>query len=219
MKVKFLPQNIELEIQPNQTVKSLADDNGVFVKSICNGLPSCAECRVRVVEGEHNVLPPNTKEINLIGNGYFIDQRRLSCQLLCFGDITVDLSEQVEKQKNLGAKRPQGSRKTETEVSHAVTGNLIEQDLGLKEIATASEKTSGDETRGHESSQERARGQNQNQNQNQGERRPQGQQQNRNPNQRQGQNQRSGRGGQHQSQRGGPANGPRRDNRDRKPQK
>src|SRR6218665_858236 len=137
MKVKFVPQNIELEIKPNQSVKNLADENDVFIKSICNGLPSCAECRVKIVEGEHNVLPPATKELNLIGNGYFIDQRRLSWQFLCFGDITVDLSEQVEKQKSHGSKRPQGSRKAETEVSHAVTGNLIEQqNQELKEIAS-----------------------------------------------------------------------------------
>lgn len=127
MKVKFMPQDIELEIKPDQSVKDLADKNGIFIKSICNGLPSCAECRIRVTEGEHNVLPPSAKELNLIGTGYFIDQRRLSCQLLCFGDITVDMTEQLEKQKQ-GPKRTQGSRKVEIAASHAVTGNLIEQD-------------------------------------------------------------------------------------------
>lgn len=131
MKVKFMPQNIELEIQPNQTVKDLADKNGIFIKSICNGLPSCAECRVKVVDGEHNVLPPANKELNLIGTGYFIDSRRLSCQLICFGDITVDLTEQVAKQAQAGALRPQGSRKATDEKSYAVTGNLIEQEAAV----------------------------------------------------------------------------------------
>lgn len=131
MKVKFVPQNIEFEITPHQTVKEVADKNNIFIKSICNGLPSCAECRVKVIDGEHNVLPPNGKELNLIGTGYFIDQRRLSCQLHCFGDVTIDLSEQVEKEKNQSAKRPQGSRKAETEVTHAVVGNLIEQENSL----------------------------------------------------------------------------------------
>lgn len=155
MKVKFIPQNVEFEIAPNQTVKDLADKNGIFIKSVCNGLPSCAECRVRVVEGEHNVLPPATKELNLIGTGHFIDQRRLSCQLICFGDITVDLSEQVEKQKREGMRRPQGSRKTEEEVSHAVAGNLLEQDSTLQELAKdrnleKDERKSRDQEKGHE---------------------------------------------------------------------
>ncbi|OFZ19166.1 MAG: hypothetical protein A2Z20_02250 [Bdellovibrionales bacterium RBG_16_40_8] len=134
MKVKFLPQNIEFEIKPNQTVKDLADKNNIFIKSVCNAIPSCAECRIKIIDGEHNVLPPGTKELSLIGTGYFIDQRRLACQVICFGDITVDLAEQVEKQKNMSHKRPQGSRMPETQVSHAVTGNLIEQDKEIQEI-------------------------------------------------------------------------------------
>lgn len=101
MKVKFVPQDIEFEIRPGQSVLQLAQENGVFIKSVCKGVPSCAECRVRVIEGDHNVLQPAAEELSLIGTGHFIDRRRLSCQLKCFGDITVDLSEQIEKQKSL----------------------------------------------------------------------------------------------------------------------
>ncbi len=133
MKVKFVPQNIELEIKPNQSVMNLAHENNVPIKSVCNGMPSCAECRVRVIEGEENVLPPSSKELALIGTGYFIDQRRLSCQLLCFGDITIDLAEQVEKQKESTASRKfLAKKKDQTEESYAVTGNLIEQDNEFK---------------------------------------------------------------------------------------
>ena len=56
-----------------------------------------AECRVKIVEGEHNVLPPSKAELNLIGTNYFVDQRRLSCQVRCYGNITVDLTEQIER--------------------------------------------------------------------------------------------------------------------------
>lgn len=138
MKVKFLPQGIELEIQPNQTVMDLAHRNGIFIKSICNGVPNCAECRVKLVEGEYNVLPPSSKELSLIGSGHFIDQRRLSCQLYCFGDITVDLTEQ-EKKENEG---PPGSRRFQVDlrnegvVSKAVTGNLIQQDDDIVQAIT-----------------------------------------------------------------------------------
>lgn len=129
MKVKFVPQNVELEIKPNQSVMNLAHENNLPIKSVCNGMPSCAECRVRVIEGEENVLPPSGKELALIGTGYFIDQRRLSCQLLCFGDVTIDLAEQVDKQKESTASRKfLAKKKDQHEESHAVTGNLIEQD-------------------------------------------------------------------------------------------
>ena len=139
MKVKFLPQEIELEIEPNQTVLDLAQKNGIFIKTVCNGVPNCAECRVKLVEGEHNVLPPSSKELTLIGSGHFIDRRRLSCQLYCFGDITIDVSEQVKKE----TEGPPGSRRFQVElrnegiVSKAVTGNLIQQDHDLVEVVTS----------------------------------------------------------------------------------
>ena len=107
MKVKFTPQNIELEIKPNQSVLHLAHDNGIHIKSVCKGVPSCSECRVKVTSGEYNVLPPAQKEMSLIGNSWKIDGRRLSCQLRCFGDITVDLTEQIEKE-NVTTKKPRG---------------------------------------------------------------------------------------------------------------
>jgi len=98
MKVKFLPSEKEFEIAPNESVLELAKKNGIFIKSICGGLPSCSECRVKVVAGENNILPPSFKEKSLIGSAYFIDHSRLSCQIKCMGDITVDLAEQVIKE-------------------------------------------------------------------------------------------------------------------------
>src|SRR6516162_3282767 len=98
MKVKFLPSGKEFEIQPEESVLVLAKRNGVFIKSVCGGIPSCSECRVKVVAGEHNILPPNFKEKSLIGSAYFVDHSRLSCQIKCMGDITIDLTEQVAKE-------------------------------------------------------------------------------------------------------------------------
>ncbi len=141
MKVKFMPMNIELEIQPDQSVMSLAHENNIPIHSVCNGMPSCAECRVRLIEGEHNVLPPSAKELSLIGTGHFIDQRRLSCQLLCFGNITVDLTEQVEKatEGKVNKKFLQRAQK-EAENSHAAEGILIEQDSEFQDISTSKDE-------------------------------------------------------------------------------
>ena len=100
---------------------------------------------MRVVEGESNVLPPATKELSLIGTGYFIDQRRLSCQLKCFGDVTIDLSEQLEKQKNMTSRRPHGSKKSGTEVTHAVSGNFLDEDEEIKKMKVDLEKNRGKE--------------------------------------------------------------------------
>lgn len=149
MKVKFLPDNIELEIEPNQSVLDLAHKNGIYIKSVCNGVPNCAECRVQVVDGDHNVLPPLSKELALIGTAHFIDQRRLSCQLRCFGDITVDLSEQKEKQKMEGTKkRLKAGVRAEEEVSFAKTGNLLDQENDiLSQVGSEADKRSESDER------------------------------------------------------------------------
>ncbi len=131
MKVKFLPQNVECEILPGQSVLHVAQDNNIHIKSVCRGLPSCAECRVRIVDGEYNVIPPSSQELALIGTAWFVDRRRLSCQLRCFGDITVDLSEQVERES--AGKKPRGRyNKDELQESRAVLGNLVMSDEDKK---------------------------------------------------------------------------------------
>lgn len=133
MKVKFVPQNVEHEIKQGQSVMDLAHEKGLPIRSTCNGLPSCAECRVKVVDGDWNLNPPSRKELGLIGTGFYIDQRRLSCQMLCFGDVTVDLQEQVEK----GAEGPVTKKfltkvhKSSASESHSLGGVLIEQEGGL----------------------------------------------------------------------------------------
>ena len=133
MKVKFLPQNVDVEIKPGQTVMSLAHDNGIVIRSACNGMPSCAECRVRVVDGDWNINPPSRKELGLIGTGYYIDQRRLSCQVQCFGDISVDTTEQIEKSAEgpVTKKFLTKVHKNSAQESHSLGGMLIEQDEKL----------------------------------------------------------------------------------------
>ena len=127
MKIKFLPQDKEFEILPNQTVLQLAKENGVQIKSVCGGIPSCAECRVQIKSGEYNLLPPSPEEIALIGTAYFVDRSRLSCQMRCFGDIVVDLTEQNAKlAKGSSTKKPRGRAVVASDrESFAVQGSLV----------------------------------------------------------------------------------------------
>lgn len=133
MKVKFVPQEVEFEIKQGQSVMDLAHEKGIPIRSTCNGLPSCAECRIKVIDGDYNTNPPSRKELGLIGTGYYIDQRRLSCQLLCFGDITVDTQEQVEKSAEgpVTKKFLTKVHKATAQESHSIGGVLLEQDEKL----------------------------------------------------------------------------------------
>ena len=145
MKLKFLPQNISVDIEQGKSVMDMARENKLPVSSSCNGMCSCAECRVYVVEGEAHILPPTTKEVELIGGGHFIDNRRLSCQLFCFGDVTVDLSEQVERQKQGGKKQfLKRLSKENGEESASVGGILVDQEMSAINISEEEESLSED---------------------------------------------------------------------------
>jgi 2Fe-2S ferredoxin len=128
MKIKFVPTLMEVEGTPNKSLLQICVENKIEIRSICKGVPSCAECRIRIVEGEHNVLPPSKAELAVVGTNYFIDQRRLSCQVRCFGDITVDITEQMDQKDNQNKKvrgyRAQGQRGAVPE-SKAVQGTLV----------------------------------------------------------------------------------------------
>ncbi|WP_291515493.1 2Fe-2S iron-sulfur cluster-binding protein [Bdellovibrio sp. ArHS] len=124
MKIKFLPQNIEVEGTPDKSLLQIATENHLEIRSICKGVPSCAECRVRIQEGEANILPPNKAELSLIGTSHFIDGRRLSCQVRCFGDVTVDLTEQVERAENQ-TKKIRGFRTNKQIESKAVNDTML----------------------------------------------------------------------------------------------
>ena len=136
MKIKFLPKNIEVDVNPEKSLLEIARDNGIPIQSSCNGMCSCGDCRIFVKEGEYHVPPPTSKELKLIGQGHYMDQRRLACQLYCFGSVTVDLSEQEERaqQGQISKQFLERAKKKSVEESHSVSGILIADDKEMKNI-------------------------------------------------------------------------------------
>jgi 2Fe-2S ferredoxin len=123
MRIKFLPMNVDVAVDPNKTLLQLATENGIKIKSICNGAPSCSECRVKIVEGAHSIPEPTKAELNLIGTSYYIDGRRLSCQVRCFGSVTVDLTEQINKIDS--QKKVKGIKSKDQKDVHAKQDTMI----------------------------------------------------------------------------------------------
>lgn len=140
MKVKFLPMNKEVEITPDQTVLEVGLANQIPIRTVCKGIPSCSECRVRITEGENHVLPPSKAEINLIGSGYFVDHRRLSCQLHCYGDVTIDVSEHLQKSNDISVRKLRGGSKKST--AAATESKAIQDTYLLKEKPNQSDDDS-----------------------------------------------------------------------------
>ncbi len=178
-KIKFLPQNIEVPVDPEKSLLKIAQENGIKIKSICNGTPSCAECRVKIIEGDQSVPPPSKAELNLIGTSYFLDGRRLSCQVRCFGSVTVDLTEQVNKVDT--QKKVKGVKFKDQKDIHAKQDTLI-----LVDDPKAAKDQAGAQNQNvppQEGQQPKQNRPPQNQGgQNQGQRRPQHQNRNQNNN-------------------------------------
>lgn len=123
MKIKFLPQNIEVDVDPSKSLMKIATENGLKIKSICGGVATCAECRVRIIEGENSIPEPSKLELNMIGTSYYIDGRRLSCQVHCFGSVTVDLTEQINKVETF--KKVRGFKQKDPKELSAVHDTMI----------------------------------------------------------------------------------------------
>lgn len=192
MKIKFVPQNIEVEATPEKSLLQIATDNQIEIKSICKGVPSCAECRVRIVEGDSNVLPPNKTELGLIGTNWRIDSRRLSCQVRCFGDVTVDLTEQIERQENQ-SKKVRGFRTQKHVESRAVQDTMLLTEK--PEDKPESQQPQQKQQQQHQH-QNKPKHKHQNQNKQHG----QGKQQNQNQNQNQNKQQQNQQGKQQRNQ-------------------
>ena len=122
-KIKFMPMNIEVPVDPDKTLLQIAQEHQIKIKSICNGTPSCSECRIKIIEGDHCVPKPTRAELNLIGTSYYIDGRRLSCQVRCFGSITVDMTEQLNKVDS--QKKIKGVKVKDQKDIHAKQDTLI----------------------------------------------------------------------------------------------
>lgn len=123
MKIKFIPQNVEVDVDPSKTLLQLATSAGLKIKSICGGIASCSECRVKIVEGENSIPEPGRAEQSLIGSSYYLDGRRLSCQVRCFGSVTVDLTEQLNKVDS--QKKVRGFKQKDPKELSAVQDTMI----------------------------------------------------------------------------------------------
>ena len=134
MKIKFIPQNVEVDVDPNKNILEIARDNGLAIQSSCNGMCSCGDCRVFLKEGESHVLSPSEKELNLIGQGHYMDQRRLSCQLYCFGSVVIDLSGQEDKAGRISRQFLERAQKKSAEEACSMQDILIEDDEDIKKL-------------------------------------------------------------------------------------
>jgi 2Fe-2S ferredoxin len=90
--VTYLPSGVRVDCDPGESIFEIARRAGIAVNTACVGKATCGLCRVKIVGGEAHLSPFNAAERKHLGNVYFINKLRLSCQArVGEGDVVVDL--------------------------------------------------------------------------------------------------------------------------------
>jgi 2Fe-2S ferredoxin len=92
--VTFLPAGTRVACAEGDSVFDIARGAGITITTACVGKASCGLCRVKIVAGEAYLSPFNVAERKHLGNVYFINKLRLSCQarvVSADADVTIEL--------------------------------------------------------------------------------------------------------------------------------
>jgi ferredoxin len=99
-KIKLLPQNIEVEVNGDQTVFDQLKEKDIHINSTCGGCASCSKCIIKVVDGEDFMNDIPFEEKQLLGNVFHLTKERLACQLRVSGNLTLDISDHTQAKDN-----------------------------------------------------------------------------------------------------------------------
>lgn len=88
--VTFLKLRKQKSIGCGATILAAANRSGIPVGQSCGGEGACGWCRVRIVEGIHNLEAPSRREEDLIREKQFKPDERAACQAKVRGDVSID---------------------------------------------------------------------------------------------------------------------------------
>jgi class 3 adenylate cyclase/CDGSH-type Zn-finger protein len=87
--ISLIPDNLSVEVAPDQTVLRAVQGAGVPIASACGGQGLCSTCRVWVVEGVENCAERSEIETQLAAKLHFPANLRLACQTKIAGPVTL----------------------------------------------------------------------------------------------------------------------------------
>ncbi len=83
-------QVTKVQAENGQNILQIALDSGIAMEHACGGNGICTTCMCDIQSGMENLSPRNDREEAM---GIIEDPRRLSCQSLVQGDVTVKVIE------------------------------------------------------------------------------------------------------------------------------
>ncbi len=81
-----------LEVAPGGKLLGALADKGLFISSACGGGGTCAQCKVKVLDGGGSLLPTEEAHIN---RREAAEGERLACQVAVKQDMKVEVPEEV----------------------------------------------------------------------------------------------------------------------------
>jgi adenylate cyclase len=88
-KIDILPDGKEIETRDGETILQAALRAEIPLAHICSGNARCSTCRVIILEGMPNTLPPNAAEKKIADLSTFDPSVRLACQTIATGNIKI----------------------------------------------------------------------------------------------------------------------------------
>jgi len=101
----------DIEVPEGTTLLEAARDCDAPVQTLCNGVGTCVQCRVKVIDGFDALSTPEALEKDRLGNIFHITRERMGCQAQVLGDVTIEVLEArlPARKKGRFSKRPRRS--------------------------------------------------------------------------------------------------------------
>ncbi len=94
-KVRFIKENLEVEVPPGTTILQASRAAGAPEGDRCGGVCACSTCHVYVVRGFDNTSEIEDEEFDILDKATDVRMSsRLGCQAKIQGDIDVELSDE-----------------------------------------------------------------------------------------------------------------------------
>jgi 2Fe-2S ferredoxin len=92
-KVRFLRENLEVEIEAGQSILEAAKQIGAPEGDRCGGVCACSTCHVYVSKGFDSLSEIEDEEFDILHTAFDVRSTpRLGCQAKVHGDIEVEIS-------------------------------------------------------------------------------------------------------------------------------
>lgn len=115
--IKFLPDNVTVEVQEGENLLAVAANVGVYVPAYCGGDGVCGKCKVRITEGDAPAAGSHMLKEQELQDGW-----RLACKVDVTTDLVVELPLEKGRDGKIHKRKPKTTRSISARSLEAIIG-------------------------------------------------------------------------------------------------